>query len=330
MQNFYKQRNDIKLNKDNYEKCLSFWMGKHKRLGKNSLIKKLSKDLIKEIILFAFYIDTIELVDTLVGHSAWVLSAIVYKGYLISASFDKTIRIWNTNGDCIKILRDHDSYIYSLCQFKNYVISGDSNGNIFYWENILEGQLKYKLKYSESAIKCFIEFNNNLVSGSWDGSIIIWNEEGKYKTISNYTGGITSLYSLNNNYFFSGSVDKKIIKWNNNYELIKQINTDSWVASFIIFNNFLIVCFGRGDCTIDLYDLELNFIYSLKYQSFTHSLIVFEGYLFTGSVDKTRIWDIGKGKCIKKLEVNDGYTNLFIIWNKKLVLFNHLIINIYG
>jgi len=329
MKNYYKQRNIFNLDEENYNKCVAFSMGKQERLGKKSCIRFLSIDLIKEIILFAFYIDTIENIQTLKGHSKRVKCIIVYKENLISGSRDKTIRIWNTNGDCIKILKDHDSELCSFCLFKNYVISGDRNGNIFYWENILEGQIKYKLKEDEEAMNYLIEFNSDLISISWCNTRI-WNEVGKcIKVGINGFEYISSICPLNNDYFFSGSHNKTIIKWNNNYELIKKINTGSDIFSIIIFNNFLISGHGYPNNNINLYDLELNFLYKLEWNAEVREFTIFEGCLFSSSNrGEIRIWNIEKREYIRILE-EKRCINL-TSWNKFLVYGTRKEIKIFG
>jgi len=255
------------------------------------------------------------------NHSHTVNCIIVYKEFLISGSDDQRILIWNTDGDCIRRLENHDSGIHSLLLFRYYVISGDSNGNIFYWENILEGQIKYKLKAHENRVNCLIEFNNNLISGSFDSSIKIWDQEGIcIKVLTNHTGWITSLYPLKDDYFFSASLDSKIMKWDINHGLIKEIEIDTPSFSLILYNDFLISANngGLGD-SINLYDLELNFVDKIKSDTFIYGFIIFKGYLCSGGYDsKISIWDIQKRKCQIALGVCRNSVTSLISWNGNL------------
>ena len=96
-------------------------------------------------------IDYEDSIITLKGHDDWVRDVVftpdgktlifyyhIVGKYLISASDDKTIRIWDLNvGRCLKQLADaHDQFITSVHYNLLYplVASGDVNNNIKIWE----------------------------------------------------------------------------------------------------------------------------------------------------------------------------------------------------
>ena len=46
------------------------------------------------------------------GHSGWVNSvAILGPSQIVSGSSDNTIKIWNTDGECLKTLEGHSSRV---------------------------------------------------------------------------------------------------------------------------------------------------------------------------------------------------------------------------
>ena len=53
-----------------------------------------------------------ECLKTLEGHSNYVFSvAILGPDRIVSGSQDKTVKIWNTDGECLKTLEGHSNYV---------------------------------------------------------------------------------------------------------------------------------------------------------------------------------------------------------------------------
>ena len=127
---------------------------------------------------------TFECIKTLIGHTNFISSLCIWSGpsqdYLISGSWDKTIKIWNLsmtqgNGECIKTLTGHSGYISNLFTWsgsQDYLISGSRDKTIKIWgDSILyhfkkeDSKLKSvysdiskdtELRLTETCLRCFL------------------------------------------------------------------------------------------------------------------------------------------------------------------------------
>jgi WD40 repeat protein len=128
-------------------------------------------------------------VKTLYGHTGSVNSVIqlnigVFAGCLASASYDRTVRIWNSfTGKCLRILK-HSSAVRSVMQLQH----GDYAGYLasVSWEHIvtiwnpLSGKCVCILKGHTGFIHSVIQLSHGdlaecLISASWDNSVRVWN-----------------------------------------------------------------------------------------------------------------------------------------------------------
>ncbi|HOQ40100.1 MAG TPA: PQQ-binding-like beta-propeller repeat protein [Fervidobacterium sp.] len=77
-------------------------------------------------------------------HLESVKRVLVYGDYVISASSDNTVKIWNlTTGKLIVTLMGHSSYVWALYIVDSKLISGDWNGKLIIW-NIKDVYNVYK------------------------------------------------------------------------------------------------------------------------------------------------------------------------------------------
>ena len=67
------------------------------------------------------------------GHTSFVWCLTVWNNYLYSGSYDKTIRKWNENGDCVATLRGHTDVVYCLTVWNNHLYSGSDDNTIHKW-----------------------------------------------------------------------------------------------------------------------------------------------------------------------------------------------------
>ncbi|MEN2498556.1 MAG: Notchless protein 1 [Marteilia pararefringens] len=95
----------------------------------------------------------IELISRLTGHQGTVIQIVFSPDgtYLASASFDKSIRIWNAhNGALISILRGHIAPIYQIywSPDSHYLISGSADSTVKIWSRkaYTKGAEKKKIK----------------------------------------------------------------------------------------------------------------------------------------------------------------------------------------
>jgi WD40 repeat protein len=177
---------------------------------------------------------------------------------LISASNDKTIKIWNLEtGECLKSLKKHQSSVSSvLIISNNKFISGSEDKTIRIWDQ--ESHECLNTLTNESGVSCLCLISDiEIACGCNDGSINIWNLDRltKIKTIRAHDGWIPYLKLTDNFKLISCSSDKKIKVWNLTTfvcqkELIGHLNTIYFLES----NVNLMSC--SSDKTIKLWNLE--------------------------------------------------------------------------
>ncbi len=283
------------------------------------------------------------------GHKDIITSlvALSKKGLIASGSYDKTIKIWDTNKGHLKYTFDetnggHNGPVWSLVPLKNgYLASGSLDFTIKIW-NANTGSLKYTFDKSngghDKAVSTLVVLpNESLASGSWDSKIKIWNvKDGNLNftlednSSSSYkSNGISSVKSispishlafLNNNYLASGYDDSKIKIWDlNSKKLVYIFDKENGghsksISALVPLSNFLLAS-GSDDNTIKIWNTNSG---SLKHtfdesnrghQAHVTALIpITNECLASGSDDKTiKIWNVTSGSL--KYTINEEYDN---------------------
>ena len=149
------------------------------------------------------------------------------KIYIITSNFyynnSESIKIFDLNGNLIKIIKDSNEKIYYLDSyydkksFKNYILTG----NVGYVKSYDYKENKLYHKYEDNNKRLhysLIIYNNKdtdilkIIESCLDNYIRIWNFHSAelLDKIEVSNTGLTSIILLNNNYLFVGCGDKKI------------------------------------------------------------------------------------------------------------------------
>jgi len=177
-------------------------------------------------------IKTGENVKTFCGHTNWVLCIRQTKNNrLISGSYDETIMIWDSNGDCKTVLRGHAYAIYSLIILnESKVASGSIDNTIKIWDTFSGDCLCTLQAHTDSVMAlCYISSANKIASGGIDKSIIIWAiqpSSDSYdceKLLYGHTDTVRCLCDMTNGLLASGSYDNSIRIWKIESELCLHI-----------------------------------------------------------------------------------------------------------
>jgi len=279
-----------------------------------------------------------DLIRTLKGHHDSVKSVAISSDnkYIVSASADKTIKIWNLKtGKLIKTLKGHIGSVNSIAisSDNKYIVSGSgarytfSNNNdptIKIW-NLKTGKLIKTLDACCLTYSVTISNDNKYIVASNNVDARIWDlKTGKLiKILNKYYGDINSVgISADNKYIVSGSNDKTIKIWDldetvkitwdiKTGELIKSIKGDNWVYSVAISSDSKYIVSGSSDDTIKIWNLNTGkLIKTLKgHIGSVNSVAITKDnkYIVSGSSDNTiKIWNLNTGKLIKTLK---GHSN---------------------
>jgi WD40 repeat protein/DNA-binding SARP family transcriptional activator len=163
-----------------------------------------------------------QLIKTLQGHTAWVLSvAFNADGMLLASGGSNQIRLWNVRtGAALKTLQGHVCSVLTTTFSPDgkLVASGSQDHTIKLWD-VETGQLVKTLQGHTDWVWS-IAFSPNgemLASGSDDHTIKLWNvTTGEaFSTLSGHTSSVFSVqYSPNGNLLASSSDDHTIKLWN--------------------------------------------------------------------------------------------------------------------
>jgi len=220
-----------------------------------------------------------KLKSTLTNHSDDVNCFTRYNNLLVSASDDKTIKIWNDRDECITTF-NADHWISCLTVFKDMIISGGYKGMIQYWNSSTGKCIKSIKGHYPFYTWALIVINNLLYSGGGDGNIMVWTEDGErirtIKAHSNYDSCLIEFKGM----LISGSYDNTIKCWSlSSYNCIMTLEGHS-----------------NGIRCLAVYD---------------------DKYLLSGSWDGTmKLWDVTEGSsssCIRTFEHEDLVTSILVV-----------------
>ena len=187
-----------------------------------------------------------KLINTLYGHSDYICYLKVVEKYigakninnikefLCSASYDKTIKIWNIeSGNCLYNLIGHTDQVNCILQTEiDFIISCSSDKSIKFWD--IEKQKCYLSldDAHDSAIYSMINLDNKKLASSSYGKIKIFDLNlHKCDTIySENNVGVYSMFALPDNKLVSSSF-KRINFWD--------LNKNQWLYSIEGHKNYI-------------------------------------------------------------------------------------------
>ncbi|MBC1221117.1 WD40 repeat domain-containing protein, partial [Nostoc sp. UCD120] len=261
-------------------------------------------------------------VNTLEGHSSGVISVAFSpnRPQLASASYDKTIKIWDVgSGKLIKTLTGHSESVYSVVYSPNgqQLASASTDKTIKIWDVSSAKLLKTLTGHSREVISVVYSPNGQqLASAGDDNTIKIWDvSSGKLlKTLTGNSSEVVSVvYSPNGQQLASASYDKTIKIWDvSSGKLLKTLTGHSSEVSSVVYSpNGQQLASASYDKTIKIWDVSSGKL--LKPLTGHSSEVNSVAYspngqqLASASADKTiKIWDVSRGKLLQTLT---GHSN---------------------
>jgi WD40 repeat protein len=226
--------------------------------------------------------------------------------YIVSGSEDKTVRLWNLQGNPVgQPFQGHDDAVLSVAFSPDgqYIVSGSEDKTVRLWN--LQGHLIRQLFQGYEDFITSVAFSPDgqyIVSGSNYGTLRLWDIEGNphRQSFQGHEYFITSVaFSPDGQYVVSGSRDETVRLWDieGNPQGQPFRGHDAGVNSVAFSPDGQMIVTGSGDKTVRLWDIEGN----PQGQPFRGhdagvNSVAFspDGQMIvTGSGDKTvRLWDI--------------------------------------
>ncbi|NEO70460.1 serine/threonine-protein kinase [Moorena sp. SIO3H5] len=254
---------------------------------------------------------------TFTAHSSWVNYLVISQDgeLLVSASADKTIKIWDINtGEAIHTLEGHKSYVNYLAISPDgqQLFSASADKTIKIWD-INTGEKIYTLEGHKSFINhlAVSPDGQRLFSASADKTIKIWdiNTGEKISQLKGHESAINFLLiSQNEQKLFSASADKTIKIWDiNTGQVLRTLEGHtSFVNSLAISPDGQRLFSASADKTIKVWNLdtgeEVNSL--TDHSNYVEELAIGANCkkLFSGSADQTiKVWDFANQKLIYTL-----------------------------
>ena len=180
---------------------------------------------------------------------------------LISASYDKTIKVWNlSTGRCEFTMRGHNEWVSSVDCNEHIICSGSWDATVKIWDQATKLCINTLAFEHNDAVYCLQLHQNNLLLGLKSRVLELWDVESAMR-VQSFVGhykGINAV-KIGEKVAVSGSSDSLVKVWDLN----------------------------SGECTCNLAGHSSN-VMCLDYDAGSWRVV-------TGSYDKTiRVWDLRK------------------------------------
>jgi len=151
-----------------------------------------AKNVLAETVIRIEYTlrqDSPELSQSLL-HNDWVSSVDIHNGKILTGSYDNTVKVWNTGGECLATIEGHTMAVRKVVWNKtDSFISASQDQTAIVWKyNPEDGstQAVHMCKGHTRSVDCLAvnPAGDKFVSGSWDKMIKIW-EAGVDTTAGN-------------------------------------------------------------------------------------------------------------------------------------------------
>ncbi|OKH19845.1 hypothetical protein NIES593_20495 [Hydrococcus rivularis NIES-593] len=230
---------------------------------------------------------------------------------IVSGSWDKTLRLWNRQGNAIgQPFRGHEGDVTSVAFSPDgqTIVSGSGDGTVRLWN--LEGNAIARPFVGHQGDVTSVAFSpdgQTIVSGSGDGTVRLWNLEGNAiaRPFVGHQGDVTSVaFSPDGQTIVSGSGDGTVRLWDRQGNPIGLPfeGHEGDVTSVAFSPDGQTIVSGGGDGTVRLWDLFGDFIGEpFRGHEDKVAAVAFSPdgeKIVSGSWDTTvRLWDL-QGKTI--------------------------------
>ncbi|WUR04903.1 notchless protein 1-like protein [Vairimorpha necatrix] len=150
-----------------------------------------------------------EFIRSFIGHRDSVVAINFFKDMIVSASRDKSVKVFDFNGKCI-FSYAHTKPVTCLVNNSEDLVSAGRDGKM----KIYKGHSDLReINGHGSPINCLDMNGSFMISGSDDGNIVVWKDFVVHKRVKHDREVISLSLSSNNIYFASGSFDKTVRLW---------------------------------------------------------------------------------------------------------------------
>ncbi|MEH1940771.1 MAG: WD40 repeat domain-containing protein [Nostoc sp.] len=254
--------------------------------------------------------------NQLIGHTQGVVGiAFSSNGSMIaSASDDRTIKLWDLEGQLLRTLKGHTGQIYgvSFSLDGQLIASASGDSTVKLWK--VDGTLLRTLQGHTNWVRG-VSFSPNgrmIASASTDSTVKLWKVDGTLlRTLQGHTDWVYGVsFSPDGQMIASSSVDSTVKLWNVNGTLLKTLqgHTD-WIFGVSFSPDSQMIASASGDSTVKLWNISGTLLTTLQGHTAQVRGVSFSPdsqMIASASFDKTvRLWKID-GTLLTTLK---GHTN---------------------
>ncbi|MBW8049253.1 MAG: hypothetical protein FVQ77_02710 [Cytophagales bacterium] len=232
--------------------------------------------------------------------------------YVVTASFDQTLRLWNGKGNLLKILKGHKERIHTgnFSPDGKYIISASDDSTARLWD--LNGKCLQIMRHNSKVHAAYFSPTNNYILTIYTNTVGIWDFKGN--VIHNLKGHEKYIndacFFPDGKYIVTASRDKTAKLWDikgNQLTILKGHSAALNLAKFSPDGKHILT--ASHDGTARLWDLQGKELIILK----GHTAVIYAAdfspdskSIVTALADHSfRIWDIN-GNCLKVVNGHTG------------------------
>jgi len=236
--------------------------------------------------------------------------------YVVSASNDKTIKIWEiSTGKLVKTLEGHKKYVTSVALSSDgkYIVSGSNDRTVKVWE-FSTGKLVRTIRghtWFVSAIAVSPD-GNYIISGSFDKDIKVWdiNTGDIVRTLEGHKKEVRSVaISPDGEYIASASSNRTLKVWSlETGQIVRTIDAHRKHINSVVFSSDGKHIFsGSNDKTIREWDIATGKLVRTfeghTWDVLTVAVSLDGNYIVSGSYNKEiKVWDLNTNELVRTLE----------------------------
>ena len=251
-------------------------------------------------------------------HSRVSCVSILSDRYVVSGSWDYTLRIWDSaTGQCLQTLEGHKNRVSCVAVLPDaIVVSGSDDCTLRIWDTTT-GKCLHTLEGHKNRVSCMAVLPGGVVvSGSDDYTLRIWDAATGQclQTLEGHQSRISCMAVLADEILVSGSDDNTLRIWDaaTGQCLHILIGHQRRVSCVTILPNEMVVS-GSDDRTLKVWDaITGQCLQTLNGHMSCVSCVaaLSDRIVVSGSNDSTlRVWDAIEGRYLQTLEGHKDYIN---------------------